>query len=418
MEILHTDAVVGVRPGESPDYDHKNPVSKLTGLIESQSLAAERESYVSGKLQYLFPIKSLTLYGPSGGDAGILDPTQQDNKTDFQKQNVNDFITSETRLVRGLVRIAGATFPFLRLSYVGGPFSTLATAAGGRLGPRIKLYLEVGGTKAGQLISVPYNESSDRYEVELWGWRGTEDNLRAALATKGRAALDSGELILRPDLIQGTGDDFARDKVDGLNIAEVATTHTLHPILPLRVILGWANNEETAWDSNNGANHHYEFSMILRGWESFLGVGTSPNPHGGVGFLEYRNLMSNYGRYQGLHEVGRTIPPWSFDAFGHKAPGERREEFFAVDYMDLHIVKPNCAIGLHRHRDNQEVFLVMEGRALMVVGDWCLLPNRERCLEVRTLEAGHFAMLKGGNLHSLINPTDTNLSLFMFGGYD
>ena len=31
----------------------------------------------------------------------------------------------------------------------------------------------------------------------------------------------------------------------------------------------------------------------------------------------------------------------------------------AVDYMDLHIVRPNAAIGLHRHRDNQEIFMAM-----------------------------------------------------------
>ena len=36
----------------------------------------------------------LELYGPSGGDADVLDPTQQDNKTDFQKQNVETFRTS------------------------------------------------------------------------------------------------------------------------------------------------------------------------------------------------------------------------------------------------------------------------------------------------------------------------------------
>jgi mannose-6-phosphate isomerase-like protein (cupin superfamily) len=128
--------------------------------------------------------------------------------------------------------------------------------------------------------------------------------------------------------------------------------------------------------------------------------------------------MSNYGQYQGLHELGRTIEPWNFDASGRKVPAERREEFFTVDYMDLHIVKPGCGIGLHRHRDNQEVFLLMEGRAFMVVGDWCRMPNRERCIEVRTLTAGHMALLKGGNLHALINPTDEYLSLFMFGGYD
>lgn len=51
-------------------------------------------------------------------------------------------------------------------------------------------------------------------------------------------------------------------------------------------------------------------------------------------------------------------------------------------------------------------------------GDLCLTPNRERCLKVSEFEASHFAMLKDGNLHALINPTDVNLSLFMFGQYD
>lgn len=90
----------------------------------------------------------------------------------------------------------------------------------------------------------------------------------------------------------------------------------------------------------------------------------------------------------------------------------------AVDYLDLHIVKGSSGIGLHRHRDNQEVFLMMQGQGVMVVGDWAEFPGRERCFEVRTLRAGHFAMLKGGNLHGLMNPTDEDPHLFMFGGYD
>ena len=158
--------------------------------------------------------------------------------------------------------------------------------------------------------------------------------------------------------------------------------------------------------------------MILRGWEHYLGIGMSPNPHGGVNSLEYRNLMSNYGRYSGRPELGRRIEPWMYDAFRHKANQVRQEDFMAVDYMDLHIMRPSCGIGLHRHRDNQEVFLMMEGRGYMVVGDWCKMPERERCFEVRTLRAGHMAMLKGGNLHGLVNALDVNASLFMFGGYD
>lgn len=77
----------------------------------------------------------------------------------------------------------------------------------------------------------------------------------------------------------------------------------------------------------------------------------------------------------------------------------------AVDYMDLHLLKANCGIGLHRHRDNQEIFFMMQGRAFMVVGDWCKMPNRDRCFEIRSLHAGEFAMLKCGNLHGLMNAT-------------
>jgi non-heme chloroperoxidase len=46
--------------------------------------------------------------------------------------------------------------------------------------------------------------------------------------------------------------------------------------------------------------------------------------------------------------------------------------------MDLHILNPRCGIGIHRHRDNQEILFLLEGSALMLVGDWCKFPNRER----------------------------------------
>jgi hypothetical protein len=54
----------------------------------------------------------------------------------------------------------------------------------------------------------------------------------------------------------------------------------------------------------------------------------------------------------------------------------------------------------------------------MVIGDWCKMAQRERSFEVRSLRAGHFAMLRGGNLHGLMNATDEDIQLFMFGGYD
>jgi len=90
----------------------------------------------------------------------------------------------------------------------------------------------------------------------------------------------------------------------------------------------------------------------------------------------------------------------------------------AVDYMDLHLLHGDSGIGLHRHRDNSEVFYVSRGRGLMVIGDWCKMPQRDRAFELRTLREGHFAMLKGGQLHALLNVTDEPMQLLMFGGYD
>ena len=415
-QIIHTDSVFQVPQGTSPDYDRGNSLVKLLDVMEGVELAAERQTYLSASLQYLFPFSFLELYGPAGSDSHILDVTQQDNKTDFQKQNVRDFRLTDTYLVRGWMSAGNYIGPFVRLSYRGGPDSVLSQRSGHKLGERIKVWVRVGNASVSSLLTVPYNPVTDRYEIELWA--SPDSDLRSKIDDKAKEALDRGELQVRNDLIQGTISDFERGKLEDQYTVFVAPNNTMHPVLPLRVECAWCDESERFWDSQDGRNYKYEFNMIVRGWEHFLGVGTSPNPHGGVGFLEYRNLMSNYGRYAGRNELGRTPQPWNFDAFGQKNHGGRRENFMAVDYMDLHILKPFCGIGLHRHRDNQEVFFMMEGRGYMVVGDWCKMPGRDRCFEIRTLKAGHMAMLKGGNLHGLMNPSDENLSLFMFGGYD
>ena len=101
MEILHSE-VVPVRPGATPDYNQNNPVARLLTMIEGVSLASGRENYPFDELQFLFPISSLELYGPSAPDSAVIDPTQQDNKLDFQKQNVASFKAADTQIVRGL----------------------------------------------------------------------------------------------------------------------------------------------------------------------------------------------------------------------------------------------------------------------------------------------------------------------------
>jgi mannose-6-phosphate isomerase-like protein (cupin superfamily) len=414
--MAHVDSTFVVPQGSTPDYDRGNSLVKLLGVMEHAELAAERQTYIAHSLEYLFPINKLEFYGPAGADFLNLNPAAQDNKNDFQKQNVRDFTLADTHLIRGWTTVGDAVLPFLRVSYRGGPDTTLSQMTGHNLGQRIKVWLRVGDTAIGPPIPVPYNPVSDRYELEIW--TSPVQDLRSQLDDKARGSMDRGELIVRNDLIKGAQTDFDRGKLEDAYMLEVATNSTMHPLIPLRVELAWCDESEQFWDSQGGANYVYEFSMIIRGWDHFLSVGTSPNPHGGVGFLEFRNLMSNYFRYAERNELGRTPQPWNFDAFGRKDHNGRRENFMAVDYMDLHILKANCGIGLHRHRDNQEVFFMMQGRGYMVIGDWCKMPNRERCFEIRSLRAGHMAMLKGGNLHGLMNPSDENISLFMFGGYD
>jgi len=421
ISIVH-DTVVRVAPGTTPDYNSGNPLPRLLDLVTRTRFAAERQAYLQQHVQYLFPYDSLEMYGPQGGDADVLEPDQQDNKNDFQKQNVKEFRITDTYLARGWATAGDWTGPFLKLSYRGGPDSKLSQTANHHLGPSIGLFLKVGDAATATPLAVPYNEDSHRYEVELWGYPGND--LASRLEDKGRASIARGELVARPDLVRGLYSDFAREGLDDKLMTQVHPENTMHPILPLHVEAAWSDVSGVHYDSLGGANYQYEFNMIVRGWDNYIGVGPSPNPHGGIGMLQYRNLLSNYGKYKGVKELegmnglGRQIEPWMLDAFGKKADGERFENFFSVDYMDLHILMNNCGIGLHRHRDNQEVFFMVDGQGLMVVGDWCKFPQRERCFEIRTLRSGHFAMLKGGNLHGLFNSTNGDIFLFMFGGYD
>lgn len=419
MQIIHDfSTVVRVPSGVTPNYRDNNPLLRVMQMVEAVELAAEREHYKPESLQYLFPFSFLRLYGPSA-NPDVLDPRDQDDKNDFQKQNVQDFLAADCQLTRGWVVAGNWQGPCLNISYRGGPDTILSSLSGHQLGERIRLWLRIG-TSSPVLLDVPYNSRSDRYQLELWG-TGDSASLRNSLGSKAQEALANGSLQLRPDLVRGNPNDFSRDVAAAPAVSDmrqVAPDCTLHPILPLHLELAWASADQQFWDSNNGANYHYEFNMIQRGWDQYLQVGVSSNPHGGFGFLEFRNLLSNYFGFKGSGELARNLEPWNLNAFSRKVLAKEREEFMSVDYMDLHILKPECGIGLHRHRDNQEVFLMMSGRGFMVVGDWVKMDNRERCFEVRTLRAGSLAMLKGGNLHGLMNSTDEDCSLFMFGGYD
>lgn len=409
--MVHGDSVFRVRPGTVPPYDDANPLLRLLTVIEGTRLAGAREVYEPASLQFLLPFHWLELWGPSAPHSDLLDPAQQDLKTDFQKQNVRDFHLADTRAVRGWAVVQDTRLPFLQLSYRAGPDSRLAQA--GPLGPAIGCTVSVRGGPA-FLLRAPYEPESARYVVELWC--RSPSGIRDHVDDRGRAALDAGLLQVRDDLGLGTGDPFTRAALDQRDVRSVAPQHLMHPVLPLHLDVRWSASPD-----GGGATDSLRlgFEMQLRGWDNYLSVGTSGNPHGGVGFLEYRNLLSEYGAFQGSGELQRRLEPWNLDAFGRKghASGDV-EPFLAVHYMDLHVLESSCGIGLHRHRDNQEVFLMLDGDGTMVVGDWVDSGSRHRAFEVRALTAGSMAMLRGGNLHALLNPTDRRASLFMFGGYD
>jgi mannose-6-phosphate isomerase-like protein (cupin superfamily) len=446
MQIVESEIPNVVVSPQRPNYNANNPILRVVRAVERVELAAERERYLADSLQYLFPFRDLALYGPSGGSAGTTDPRQQENKEDFQKQNIADFKLRDVYVARGYANAGGWTGPFLQISYRGSG-TELERLNGGSLGPVIQMWIKVGANQTQSLIKLPYNEGTDRYEVELWGF--PDRNLRDLLDGKARSSFDAGRIVARTDLVRGNfadfrGPGFDADRETGNRLADPqpvlifgrVANHTLHPVRPLRIELAFANADTSAWDSLGGQNYRLEFNMLFRGWQNYLAVGVSANPHGGIGYLEFRNLFSNYFGYERErraalgtlweNELGRDLDTWNHDSntwnFGDqpyaKAGGPKRDRYMTVDYMDLHILQPECGIGVHRHRDNQEVFLMLHGKGMMIVGDWCQFPNRERCFEVRTMVSGDMSICKTGQLHALYNKTDAPCELFMFGGYD
>ncbi|MCA1458400.1 hypothetical protein I6F35_35380 [Bradyrhizobium sp. BRP22] len=296
--LIAADTVLRVPPDQTPDYNSRNLMTKLLAVAEAHHLAAEQHFYLTDHLHALVPFSHLDLAGPQGADADILDPTRHDNKTDFQKQNVRDFLVTDTYLLRGWVTacawknleafepVPDRVVPFLKLSYRASPDSKLAETMGRLPGRSILLLLKVNVRDASGLITVPCKEATDRYEIDLWGDHGSD--LRAVFSagadTIGLSSLDSGDLITRPDLILGQRSDFDRENKDDLDI------------VPCR------DQRQAAW---------------------------------GVDVPHYRNLMSNYLGFAGSGELGRIVEPWQLDFMGRKSEGERHEGFLAIDYIDF-----------------------------------------------------------------------------------
>src|SRR4051812_16274505 len=164
--------VLPVPPGSAPNYDKDNPIWRIVQAVEALELCADREHYLPETIQHLLPIQHLALYGPSGDQWQIKDPRQQDNKNDFQKQNIRTFTLTGTQIARGFANAKDWSGGFLHLSYAPTPNSPLLGEGGIYQSDSVLLYLRVGSSATQQPITVPYNPLTARYEVELWGLDG------------------------------------------------------------------------------------------------------------------------------------------------------------------------------------------------------------------------------------------------------
>ena len=73
------ERVLPVPPGTAPNYTKNNPLWRVVEAVEATQLACGLERYVADSLQYLYPIETLALYGPSGDQWQDKDPRVQDN---------------------------------------------------------------------------------------------------------------------------------------------------------------------------------------------------------------------------------------------------------------------------------------------------------------------------------------------------
>ena len=166
------------------------------------------------------------------------------------------------------------------------------------------------------------------------------------------------------------------------------TQHTMHPILPLYLDVDVDRARPTAAARRT--------ARIASASRCSSAAGTTTSRSASPATRTAASARSSTARCcrttaptRARGELSRELEPWNFDAHGNKGhQSGDRENFMTVDYMDLHVLEPACGIGLHRHRDNQEIFFMLEGEGIMVIGDWADSGRRTRSFEVRRLRAG------------------------------
>ncbi|CAL9278548.1 cupin domain-containing protein [Streptomyces sp. SudanB25_2051] len=84
-------------------------------------------------------------------------------------------------------------------------------------------------------------------------------------------------------------------------------------------------------------------------------------------------------------------------------PFERRSDGPQVDFIDLAVVPPGSEIGRHRHGDDEEWYVVLEGSATMLLDG-----------EEFPVSAGDIIINRPFGEHGLRNDSDRDVRLFVF----
>ena len=80
-----------------------------------------------------------------------------------------------------------------------------------------------------------------------------------------------------------------------------------------------------------------------------------------------------------------------------------KEDFASkVDFIDRVVVPPGSTIGFHRHGDNEEMYIVLEGNGLMKVEDD----------DVRVKKGDMILNPRGGS-HGLVNDSSGNIDILV-----
>ncbi|MFC4030776.1 cupin domain-containing protein [Streptomyces polygonati] len=74
-----------------------------------------------------------------------------------------------------------------------------------------------------------------------------------------------------------------------------------------------------------------------------------------------------------------------------------------VDFIDLAVLPPGTSIGVHRHKDDEETYVILAGTGTMTLDD-----------EEFTVRAGDVVVNRAFGRHGLVNAADHDLRLLVF----